>query len=190
MPLPEVHPPHEVTDDLGCFVFMAIFAVFGTIVAFATEIMWLIVPVVLITLALAIFIAKQKIGIHLGIRYLQAEEQIGLLVYSDSPLWKSHIESEWLPRFGPRVAVLNFSERRNWDPSDPLVQMFNGVADADRDFSPLVVMLRKDRRPLLFTFDPAFRLAKFGNREGLEGLERQMFGMAARAAVGVIRTIE
>lgn len=160
---------------------MAIFAVFGVVVAAATEVMWLIVPVVAIALALAIFIAKQKIGIHLGIRDLQQSEQLGLLVYSDSPLWKSHIESEWLPRFGSRVAVLNWSDRRDWDRSDPLVQLFNGVADADADFSPLVVMLRKDRRPLVFTFDAAFRIAKFGNREGLEGLERQMFGMVERA---------
>ena len=180
MPLPEVHPPHEVTDDLGCFVFMAIFAVFGTIVAFATEIMWLIVPVVLITLALAIFIAKQKIGIHLGIRYLQAEEQIGLLVYSDSPLWKSHIEEEWLPRFGSRIAVLNWSERRAWDPTDPLVRLFHGAVRAEEDFNPVVILLRKDQRPLLFRFNPAFTNAKYGKREGLETLEKQMFGMVER----------
>ena len=177
MPLPEVHPPEEVTDDLGCFVFMAIFAVFGAIVAFATEVMWLIVPVVLITLALALFIAKQKIGIHMGIRHLQESEQAGLLIYSDSPLWKAHIEREWLPRFGPRVAVLNWSERRDWDPTDPLVQMFKGVADPEREFTPIVIALRKERRPLLFRFDPAFRLAKFGDREALESMERRMFGM-------------
>ena len=181
MPLPEIRPPEEVTDDLGCFVFMAIFVAFGVVVAMATEVMWLIVPVVLIALALAIFIAKKQIGIHLGVRQLQDSEQIGLLVYSDSPLWKSHIESEWLPRLGSSVAVLNWSERRGWDLTDPLVRLFDGVADADRDFGPIVVMLRKDRRPLLFRFDPAFRNAKFGNREGLEGLERQLFGMVDRA---------
>ena len=30
---------------------------------------------------------------------------------------------------------------------------------------------------MLFRFDPAFRLAKFGDREALETLERRMFGM-------------
>jgi len=177
VPLPDVRPPEEVTDDLGCFVFMAIFAAFGVVVAFATDVIWLIVPVVAIALALAVYIAKQKIGIHAGVQHLQEQEQLGLLVYSDSPLWKSRIEEEWLPRFGSRIAVLNWSERRDWDSTDPLVRLFYGALDLNEDFSPAVILLRDQRRPLLFRFYSAFKHAQFGRDEDLRRMERQMFGM-------------
>jgi hypothetical protein len=178
LPLPDLYPPRELTDDLGCFVWMAIFTAFGVIVAFATGLMWLIVPIVAIALVLALVIAKLKIGIQGGIRELEESDQVGLLVYSDSPLWKSHIEHEWLPRFGGRIAVLNWSERRTWDRRHPLVQLYQGCANPDDEtFTPLLVMLRKERRPLIFTFYGAFKHAKFGKPEALEGLERQMFGL-------------
>lgn len=152
---------------------MAIFAAFGVIVAATTGVMWLIVPVVTFALALALIIAKWKVGIQLGLRDLEESERIGLLVYSDSPLWQSRIESEWLPRLGNRVAVLNWSERGTWLDDDPLVRLYRGI----RERPPLFIALRKDRRPLVFAFAPAFRNAKHGNVEGLERLERQMFGM-------------
>lgn len=185
MPLPLVRPPEEVTDDLGCFVFMAIFAAFGVVVAFATNVIWLIVPVVAIALALAGYIAKQKVGIHAGVQRLREEEQLGLVIYSDTPLWKSHIEEQWLPRFGTRVAVLNWSERRHWDPTDPLVRLFRGALDMNEDFNPVVILLRSNRRPLLFRFYPAFKHAQFGYPEELQRMERQMFGIVE----GVIRTV-
>lgn len=178
MPLPAIRPPEEVTDDLGCFVFMAIFAAFGVVVAFATEVLWLMVPVAAIAVALAGYIAKQKIGIHAGVRYLQEQEQLGLVVYSDSQLWKSHIEEHWLPRLGSRVAVLNWSDRRQWDPSDPVVQLFRGAIDVHEDFNPAVILLRPNKRPLLFRFYPAFKHAQFGHPEELQRMERQMWGVA------------
>jgi hypothetical protein len=185
LPLPEVHQPTELTDDLGCFVFMAIFAAFGVIVALATELFWLIVPVVAIALALAIVIGNQKLDIQAGIRELTYENQAGLLVYSDSPLWKSHIETEWLPRLGSRMAILNWSERRNWDRSDPYVRLFNGCFGGDHEnYNPVAVLLRKDRRPLIFRFYPPFKHAKFGRREELELMERKMFKMVEAAELG------
>ena|ERR1041385_4044680 len=160
---------------------MAIFAAFGVVVAFATDVIWLIVPVVAIAVALAGFIVKQKIGIHVGVRHLQEQEQIGLLVYSDSPLWRSRIEEEWLPRFGSRVAVLHWSDRRSWDPTDPVVRLFKGAVDVTDDFNPAVILLRDKRRPLLFRFYPAFKHAQFGHPEDLQQMERQMFGIVEKA---------
>ena len=173
MPLPHVLPPQELNDDLGCFVFLAIFAAFAVIVVALTGVMWLIVPVVTIALALAVFIGKQKIGIQLGLRELEERELAGLLVYSDSPLWRTRIESEWLPRLGDRVAVLNWSDRRSWDADDPLVRLYRGCGARP----PVLIALRKERRPLVFAFAPAFRNAKLGSGEELEGLEKRMFGM-------------
>lgn len=153
---------------------MAIFAAFGVIVAALTGVVWIIVPMVLAALALVVFIAKRKVGIQLGLRELEETERIGLLVYSDSALWKSHIESHWLPRLGDRVAVLNWSERRDWYDDDPLVRLFRGCAVR----APVFIALRKERRPLVFAFAPAFRNAKHGSGEDLAMLEKQMFGAA------------
>ena len=173
MPLPQVLPPQELNDDLGCFVFLAIFAAFAVIVVALTGVMWLIVPVVTLALALAIFIGKRKVGMQLGLRELEDTGRLGLLVYSDSPLWRSRIESEWLPRLGDRVAVLNWSERRTWHADDPLVRLFRGCGVR----APVLIALRRERRPLVFAFAPAFRNAKHGSGEDLEMLEKTMFGM-------------
>src|SRR5262245_55340752 len=37
-----------------------------------------------------------------------------LFVYSDSPQWKVHVETEVLPRLPSSAAVLNWSERSRW----------------------------------------------------------------------------
>lgn len=43
----------------------------------------------------------------------------GLLVYSNSPHWQTYIETQWLPRLGDRVVVLNWSERTAWNARHP-----------------------------------------------------------------------
>src|SRR5918911_507082 len=37
-----------------------------------------------------------------------------LLVYSNSPNWQPYVEANWLPRWGERAVVLNWSERSRW----------------------------------------------------------------------------
>src|SRR5262245_29677290 len=54
-----------------------------------------------------------------------------LLVYSNSPNWQAYIEAEWLPRWGHRAVVLNWSQRSNWRRPFPaevlLFRAFSGV---------------------------------------------------------------
>lgn len=37
-----------------------------------------------------------------------------LLVYSNSPHWQRYVEENWMPRWGHRAVVLNWSERSGW----------------------------------------------------------------------------
>jgi len=60
-----------------------------------------------------------------------------VLVYSDSPHWKAHIETQVLPRVASRVVTVNWSSRAAWRNSKPLeVQMFEhwgGIARVQSD---------------------------------------------------------
>ena len=99
----------------------------------------------------------------------------GLLVYSFSPNWQSYIEENWLPRIGPELHILNWSERSSWNNRDSAVVIFHWFVGVSHDFNPAVVLLRPFRRPLVFRFYPAFKNAKHGNVEGLQQLESRLF---------------
>src|SRR5687768_9156538 len=47
-----------------------------------------------------------------------------LLVTSDSPHWKDYIERHWLPRWGSRAVVINWSERSRWEETRPEIALF------------------------------------------------------------------
>src|SRR5713226_7047787 len=58
-----------------------------------------------------------------------------LLVYSNSPNWKSYVEEKWLTRWGHRAVVLNWSERQHWQRERrPEVALFRAFA-GDREFN-------------------------------------------------------
>lgn len=101
-----------------------------------------------------------------------------LLVYSNSPVWQSHIEDNILPRL-PRgsVVVLNWSERRRWRwwwLSAALFRYFGG----SREFNPLAVVVQPLRWGRTFRFWRAFRDAKHGNQVPLRTIETQFFTYA------------
>lgn len=101
---------------------------------------------------------------------------VGLLVYSRSPNWQEHIERNWLPTLGGRLEILNWSDRRLWDPRDLRVAVFRHYfGSLEDDYNPVVMLFPIDGPPVTFRFYPAFMNAKHGNREGLEMLERELF---------------
>lgn len=64
-----------------------------------------------------------------------------LLVYSNSPHWQRHVEENWLPRWGHRVVVLNWSERSKWArPARAEVALFRAFAGG-REFNPLGIVV-------------------------------------------------
>jgi hypothetical protein len=64
-----------------------------------------------------------------------------LLVYSNSPHWQRYVEENWLPRWGPRAVLLNWSERSSWErPLPPEVALFRAFA-GPREFNPLAIVV-------------------------------------------------
>jgi hypothetical protein len=64
-----------------------------------------------------------------------------LLVYSNSPHWQRYVEETWLARWGHRAVVLNWSERRQWKPSQRAeAALFRAFAGA-REFNPLAIVV-------------------------------------------------
>ena len=86
-----------------------------------------------------------------------------LLVYSNSPHWQQYIEETWLPRWGHRAVVLNWSERSTWKGSARAeVELFRAFA-GDREFNPLgIAVPQQGRHARVVRFWRAFREHKHG----------------------------
>ena len=93
-----------------------------------------------------------------------------LLVYSNSPHWQSYIETHWLPRWGERAVVLNWSERARWPADSPAVRLFRIVGGA-REFNPLAVVVPLAGRITVVRFWRAFRDYKHGKDAALRAAE-------------------
>lgn len=96
-----------------------------------------------------------------------------LFIYSDSSIWKDHIESTVIPRFSDEVVVLNWSERNRWRTSlaTVLFRHFGGRYE----FNPMALVFRPFRRRTEFRFFEAFQAWKKGKRVALEAIESEFF---------------
>jgi len=101
------------------------------------------------------------------------KERQAVLVYSDSPHWREYIETEWLPRIGQRVVILNWSHRKTWS-SSLEVRLFRWFVGTSQNYNPSVLVLRGMKSPLVFMFFFAFRDRKHGNSNALNRLERKL----------------
>lgn len=95
-----------------------------------------------------------------------------LLVYSNSPHWQQYIETTWLPRWGSRAAVLNWSDRSRWNDSSE-VELFRRFA-REREFNPLAIVVPKSGTPTVIRFWQAFRDNKHGRPAALRAAETKL----------------
>jgi hypothetical protein len=104
-----------------------------------------------------------------------------LLVYSNSPHWQGHVEDTWLPRWGHRAVVLNWSDRRVWKRDRrPEVALFRAFA-GDREFNPLAIVVPSEgRRARVVRFWRAFRDYKHGKDRLLRAAEAELEGYLAK----------
>ena len=95
-----------------------------------------------------------------------------LLVYSSSPVWQDYFEHRVLPELAGRAAVLNWSERKRWQLSLPvlLFRVFGGT----REFNPIAIVFAPWRWPRRFRFYRAFRSFKHGRPEEVEALRQEL----------------
>ena len=97
-----------------------------------------------------------------------------LIVYSDSPHWQVYVEEHWLPKWGDRAVVLNWSQRKQWKKRQPEVALFHAVAGRT-EFNPLgVVVPQRGQRARVVRFWLAFRDFKHGKDRLLRNAEAEL----------------
>jgi hypothetical protein len=147
-------------------------------------------------LILAALVVITAVAVYLGyvwrrwraVRHFRAAWQSQgkdlLLVYSNSPNWKCYVEEKWLPRWGNRAVVLNWSERQTWRRERrPEVALFRAFA-GDREFNPLgIVVPQKGRAARVVRFWRAFRKYKHGKDGPLRAAEAELEGCLDNAVV-------
>jgi hypothetical protein len=117
---------------------------------------WVVAAVVLLTLVWLTWLPRGRCA---------------LVVYSSSPVWRLYFETTVLPAVGRRAAVLNWSERKRWGYSVPvlLFRMFGG----QREFNPLAMVFRPFRWPQRFRFYTPFVAFKHGRPGEVQALTRE-----------------
>ena len=98
-----------------------------------------------------------------------------LVVYSNSPIWQRYFESQILPAIGSRGVVLNWSDRKRWKYSLP-VMLFRFFAGT-RNFNPLAIVFQPLTWARRFTFYQAFNAFKHGRPEEVETIRRDLFDL-------------
>lgn len=155
---------------------------------------WIVLALILIFVGAAVALAPVLLGFGAGLvvlvgvatfalskyrdrraqrRFRAAHAREGrdlLLVYSRSPIWQSYVEATWLPRWGDRAVVLNWSDRRQWDPAAPEVALFRAVA-GPYEFNPLAVVVPRAGDLRVVRFWRAFRDFKHGKGAALRAAE-------------------
>jgi hypothetical protein len=107
-----------------------------------------------------------------------------LLVYSNSPHWQRYIEDNWLPQWGERAVVLNWSERQTWRHSrTPEAALFLAFA-GDREFNPLAIFVSDSGEVRVVRFWRAFRDFKHGKDRSLRLAEAELESALASAGRG------
>lgn len=175
--LKAVPPALKKPTPLGCLVSLALYLAVCVGVFAATRSVVAVVFGVPGALVLAGLAAWHLYGLTLLGIVRQRWTRRGvrcLLVYSNSPAWRDHIRTAWLPRMGDTAVVLNWSDRASWR-STLEARLFRRFCGERRNFNPAVVVFRGLREPYVFRFFYAFQEVKAGRAQYLATLEAEMF---------------
>jgi hypothetical protein len=96
-----------------------------------------------------------------------------LLVYSRSPHWQAYVESEWLPRWGSRAVVVDWSDRERFSGREPEVVLFRSVSGS-REYNPIAVVVPSSGPVHVFRFWRAFRDRNLGREHALRAMEAEL----------------
>lgn len=132
--------------------------------------------VLIVPLVLALFVGLLVYGLSLTsiVWLLWCSKGIDtLVVYSDSPNWRDYMTESVIPRLQGRSTILNWSERRHWRSLSLPVAVFRFFG-GDREYNPIVIVLRPFRLPQTFRFWQPFRDRKHGNLAPLHELESRL----------------
>lgn len=136
---------------------------------------WLAAPLAAPPLLMVGFWAHGRLLLAAAALHLRPRGVRGVLVHSDAPAWRAHVQEAWLPRLGARVLALD-GPARAASPRPLAARLYERFCRIEgRDVSPAVIVLRGLRHPLVFRFQAPLLAAGQGDRRGLEALERELF---------------
>jgi len=125
----------------------------------------------LLIIVILLYFLREAI-LYLAI-WLTEMQQFTVFVYSESPIWKDHIEGEILPHIQDRAIILNWSERRNWKNSLAVLafRYFGGY----RNFNPMALVFRPFHLVKTYRFFEAFKKFKHGSSTEVEAIKKELF---------------
>jgi len=145
------------------------------IVAFVVSVTGRAFPLVLgaaIMVALLWNLSRRWYLRHLARRFQRVHGGKDLLiVYTDSPHWKDHVESQWVARWPKRIVTLNRS--RPWARKAPEAALWLAVAGI-REHTPLAVVIPRRGKLRVIRFFKAFQESKHGHPARLEAAEQDL----------------
>jgi hypothetical protein len=137
----------------------------------------------IVLLPFAVVYLVWSIYLRLRFHWIYAREgKFVLFVYSNSPNWKSYIESQVLPPIKDYAIVLNWSERSQWkDWESWPVQAFHHWGGS-KEFNPLAVVYCGPTKIRTVRFFQAFRDFKHGDEASLRQAEAQLLELVTARA--------
>jgi len=118
-------------------------------------------------------------GISLRFKFLRVALTQGkfiVFVYSNSPIWKSYIEENFLPQIQDHAILLNWSERGQWDKHEWAVKAFHHWGGRE-NFNPLAIVFCNLVDVRVIRLYSAFHDFKHGNVVALQKAEAQLFDL-------------
>lgn len=96
-----------------------------------------------------------------------------VMVYSDSPKWKAHVEEQLIPSLAAPVSILNLSRRAQWGDFSLGRYAFRLFAGR-REYCPLALVFLPGKPVRTFRFYRPFVEAKDGRLDQLRLLEAEL----------------
>ena len=136
---------------------------------FATLLLLVFFPVLLLG---ALFYLLWGLLLYVSI-WVTWKQRFVLFVYSDSPIWKEYIGTTVIPKLQDQAVLLNWSERKTWRNSLPVLvfKYFGGY----KNFNPLALVFRPFHLVKDYRFFEAFQEFKYGKPQKVEKLTEELF---------------
>ena len=143
-----------------------------TVVVLATGRAFLLVLAVAVGVLLLADAGRRWYQRLLGRRFRRAHDGKDLLlVYTDSPHWKDHVESKWVARWRERAVA--FNRTRPWSRKQPEAVLWLAVA-GPLEHTPLAVVVAPSGKARVIRLFAAFRDFKHGKDARLRAAEREL----------------
>jgi hypothetical protein len=155
----------------GCFVVLAgLFALLVSRAGALGPLLFVVVVALLAGVGWRYLNARQRAIAAFRAAHRDSGKDV-VIVYTDSPHWKEHIETQWLPRWGHRAVV--FDRSRPWKFDQPEARLWRAVAGS-AEHTPVVIVVPPHGQVNVVRFWLAFRDFKHGKDRKLREAEARL----------------